>query len=245
VNELLDKVRNPHAHPTFADDVSIDDTWRALDTAERLLLAIGSAESESVRLLRLSLKGESTAPTHDEARSQPPEHVGSQELHAQRKHSGQTPLMEAIYVPDLLGGLSFVSLSGGLRYVRIGRLEKIDRPGPVVLKAEIQVREYLEGRRTSFDLPLDLQGSPFQLDVWRALINIPYGETRSYRDIAGAVNKPRGSQAVGQANSKNPLLIVIPCHRVIQADGSLGGWEPGVELKRRLLEMEKGTRRLR
>jgi methylated-DNA-[protein]-cysteine S-methyltransferase len=109
----------------------------------------------------------------------------------------------------------------------------------MVSNAERQLREYLAGRRTSFDLPWDLQGTAFQLQVWRALAEIPYGETRSYGDVARAVNKPKGAQAVGQANSRNPLLLVIPCHRVINADGSLGGWRPGGDKKRQLLDMER------
>ncbi|HWE49180.1 MAG TPA: methylated-DNA--[protein]-cysteine S-methyltransferase, partial [Bryobacteraceae bacterium] len=102
-----------------------------------------------------------------------------------------------------------------------------------------QLREYFDGKRAYFDLPLDLQGTPFQLKVWSALSAIPYGELRSYRDIAAAVNTPKGAQAVGQANGSNPLLLIIPCHRVIAADGSLGGWGPGLELKRRLLDLEQ------
>jgi methylated-DNA-[protein]-cysteine S-methyltransferase len=124
----------------------------------------------------------------------------------------------------------------GVRSVRFGQCE--NRPGPMASSVERQLREYANGTRTSFDLPWDVEGTPFQLQVWRALFAIPYGETRSYADIARAVQKPKGAQAVGQANSRNPLLIIIPCHRVINADGSLGGWGPGEDKKQLLLTLE-------
>ena len=109
---------------------------------------------------------------------------------------------------------------------------------PLLLEAARQVEEYLQGARTEFGLPLNLQGTPFQLDVWNVLLAIPYGQTRSYRQIAEAVGRPRAARAIGQANHHNPVWIVVPCHRVIQSDGSLGGYGGGVELKRRLLALE-------
>src|SRR4051812_18110300 len=108
----------------------------------------------------------------------------------------------------------------------------------MVVIAERQLREYFKGERRSFDLPLDLEGTPFQLAVWRALQDIPYAKTSSYRDIAIAVNRPRGFQAIGQANTRNPVPIVVPCHRVINADGSLGGYGGGLDRKRELLHLE-------
>jgi O-6-methylguanine DNA methyltransferase len=105
--------------------------------------------------------------------------------------------------------------------------------------AAVQIVEYLEGKRTAFDLPLDLRGTAFQLEVWRALLAIPYGETRSYREVASAVGRKAAVRAVGTANGANPLAIVVPCHRVIAADGSLGGYGGGLELKARLLAMER------
>jgi methylated-DNA-[protein]-cysteine S-methyltransferase len=148
-------------------------------------------------------------------------------------------VIESLYVPDLLGGITLVGLSRGLRSLRFGKREDTDRPGPLVVLAERQLREYLNGERGAFELPLDPQGTPFQLKVWHALVGIPYGKTRSYRDIAVAVNEPNGSQAVGQANRRNPLLIIVPCHRVIASDGSLGGWEPGTNQKQQLLDLEQ------
>jgi O-6-methylguanine DNA methyltransferase len=101
-----------------------------------------------------------------------------------------------------------------------------------------QLEEYFSGSRRDFTFPLDLRGTEFQRACWRALLTIPYGETRSYADIARAVGKPHAFRAVGMANNRNPIAIVIPCHRVIASDGSLCGYGGGLEIKRRLLELE-------
>ena len=101
-----------------------------------------------------------------------------------------------------------------------------------------QLEEYFGGKRREFSFPLDLRGTEFQLACWRALQRIPYGETRSYADIARAVGRPQGFRAVGMANNRNPVAIVVPCHRVIASDGSLCGYGGGLEIKRRLLELE-------
>jgi methylated-DNA-[protein]-cysteine S-methyltransferase len=101
-----------------------------------------------------------------------------------------------------------------------------------------QVREYLAGRRREFDLPLQPSGTPFQQRVWQALRRIPYGETRSYGDIATELRRPGAARAVGRANATNPICLIVPCHRVIGADGSLTGFAFGEDLKRRLLELE-------
>lgn len=104
-----------------------------------------------------------------------------------------------------------------------------------------QVLEYLSGKRRTFDLPLAPAGTPFQRSVWRALLAIPYGETRSYRDIALALDNPRAVRAVGQANHHNPIPILIPCHRVVGADGTLTGYAGGLALKEKLLRLEAGA----
>lgn len=236
VNELIDKVRNQNAHRTSSDDVPDDDAWRALDTAERLLAAIGSPEAENVRVLRLSLRDKPSAPIHHEV-SPPLPKPDSGTAQPGRQKPGHSSIFESLYLPDLLGGITVVGSSRGLRSVRFGAGE--NRPGSMVSNAENQLREYLAGRRTSFNLAWDLDCTSFQRQVWHALAEIPYGETRSYGDIARAVNKPKGAQAVGQANSHNPLLLVIPCHRVINSDGSLGGWGPGEDKKQQLLDMER------
>jgi methylated-DNA-[protein]-cysteine S-methyltransferase len=105
--------------------------------------------------------------------------------------------------------------------------------------AAMQLNEYLEGKRKSFDLPLNPNGTEFQKKVWAALCDIPYGETRSYKQIAEAVDNPKGCRAVGMANNKNPIMIFIPCHRVVGSDGSLTGYAGGLDMKEKLLELEK------
>jgi methylated-DNA-[protein]-cysteine S-methyltransferase len=101
-----------------------------------------------------------------------------------------------------------------------------------------ELEEYFAGKRREFSFPLDLRGTDFQLACWRALLAIPYGETRSYAAIARAVGKPNAFRAVGMANNRNPIAIVVPCHRVIASDGTLCGYGGGLEVKRKLLELE-------
>jgi O-6-methylguanine DNA methyltransferase len=101
-----------------------------------------------------------------------------------------------------------------------------------------QILEYLAGERTDFDLPLDLRGTDFQLKVWNALQQIPFGERRSYREIAQSIGRPKAVRAVGSANGSNPISLIVPCHRVINSDGKLGGYGGGLPLKARLLAME-------
>ena len=108
----------------------------------------------------------------------------------------------------------------------------------VAAQAVAQLAEYLAGKRRRFALPLDLRGTPFQRRVWKALLRIPYGETRSYLQIAREVGNPKAARAVGMANHANPAGIIVPCHRVIASDGSLGGYAGGIQLKARLLRLE-------
>lgn len=105
--------------------------------------------------------------------------------------------------------------------------------------ATIQLDEYFQGKRTTFSLPFKLTGTPFQLAVWKELQNIPYGQTTSYKEIAQKINKPKAYRAVGMANNKNPLPIIISCHRVIGSNGKLIGYAGGLKLKNYLLELEK------
>lgn len=105
--------------------------------------------------------------------------------------------------------------------------------------ATIQLDEYFQGKRTTFSLPFKLTGTLFQLAVWKELQNIPYGKTTSYKEIAQKINKPKAYRAVGMANNKNPLPIIIPCHRVIGSNGKLIGYAGGLNLKNYLLELEK------
>ena len=115
-------------------------------------------------------------------------------------------------------------------------------PTPLLKEGERQLLEYFRGERHTFDLPLAPEGTPFQRGVWKALVEIPWGQTCSYGDIARRVGCPGGARAVGQANRKNPIPILVPCHRVIATDGSLGGYAYGLPLKEKLLELEGGRR---
>lgn len=113
-----------------------------------------------------------------------------------------------------------------------------EKDTPLLLDAERQLQEYFRGERHNFDLPLDAHGTPFQLLVWEALRQIPYGETRSYKEIAIAVENPKGVRAIGMANNRNPIAIITPCHRVIGANGKLVGYAGGLGLKKYLLNLE-------
>jgi methylated-DNA-[protein]-cysteine S-methyltransferase len=109
----------------------------------------------------------------------------------------------------------------------------------LIKKTAAQLAEYFNGKRKNFTIPLAPQGTAFQIKVWEALQKIPYSETRSYGEIATMIGNPKASRAVGMANHNNPIVIIIPCHRVIGHDGSLTGFGGGLELKRRLLELER------
>ncbi len=120
------------------------------------------------------------------------------------------------------------------------RLETMveDPDHPVLAQAEAQLREYFAGARTRFDLPLDFRGTDFQRSVWAELLAIPFGETRSYGEIAAKLGRPTASRAVGAANGRNPISIVAPCHRVVGSDGKLTGFAGGLEAKAYLLGLE-------
>lgn len=123
--------------------------------------------------------------------------------------------------------------------VGVGRtISSAEGTEPVLEVAAVQLREYFAGERTDFDLPLELVGTAFQQEAWRALADIPYGETVSYGEQARRLGRPDAVRAVGAANGANPIPIVLPCHRVIGADGSLTGFGGGLEAKRRLLDLE-------
>ena len=117
--------------------------------------------------------------------------------------------------------------------------DAVCRESDLLKKAAVQLSEYFAGERRQFDLPLALNGTTFQLRVWKALQDIPYGQTRSYGQIAQATGNQKASRAVGMANSKNPVSIIVPCHRVIGANGKLVGYGGGLKRKAYLLELEK------
>ncbi|MBN8809457.1 MAG: methylated-DNA--[protein]-cysteine S-methyltransferase [Sphingomonas sp.] len=124
--------------------------------------------------------------------------------------------------------------------VRLGAMREA-RDHPLLVEASRQLTDYFAGRRTRFDLPLAPQGTAFQQSVWAALLTIPFGETRSYADIARALGRPTATRAVGAANGRNPISIVTPCHRVIGTNGSLTGFAGGLTGKRYLLDLEQST----
>lgn len=151
-------------------------------------------------------------------------------------------------MPSPVGELTLVASDAGLvavlwendrpDRVPLGPTEDADHP--VLAAARTQLREYFADRRRTFDLPLDFRGTEFQRRVWAELLRIPFGETRSYGEIARILGSPGASRAVGAANGRNPISIIAPCHRVIGKSGSLTGFAGGIEAKAWLLAMEAG-----
>jgi methylated-DNA-[protein]-cysteine S-methyltransferase len=123
--------------------------------------------------------------------------------------------------------------------------DAIEKKTPFLCEVVKQLKEYFDGKRKEFDVPLKLTGTDFQRSVWNALLTIPYGETRSYGEIAKLIGNPRACRAVGMANHWNPIAIIVPCHRVIGADGSLTGFGGGLTMKQQLLDIESATLCLR
>lgn len=139
-----------------------------------------------------------------------------------------------------LGSVTFIEEDGALLAISMQRsLEGVEKETSLTKEAYAQLSEYLNGKRKTFDLPFKMRGTQFQLQVWNALLDIPYGETRSYKQIAEAIGNPKAVRAVGMANNRNPLLIIVPCHRVIGKNGSLVGYGEGLEMKEFLLRLEK------
>jgi len=151
--------------------------------------------------------------------------------------------MKYIQQKDMHGYFTtLIEEDGCLIAVRLGAYvlagDEVVRETEVLAEVARQLDEYFLRKRRAFDLPLKLNGTEFQRAVWNALLEIPYGETRSYHDIAKRLNKPGAARAVGQANHRNPLWIIVPCHRVVQTGGGLGGYGGGLDVKRKLLELE-------
>ena len=152
-------------------------------------------------------------------------------------------------VESPVGVLQLIASAAGIRAllwpmdgarVRVGETELVDAAEhPVLLAAKQQLAQYFAGTLTTFELPLDPIGTPFQRDAWRALSNIAYGKTASYAEQANTIGRPKAVRAVGAANGKNPISIIVPCHRVIGSNGSLTGFAAGVDAKRWLLEHER------
>lgn len=152
---------------------------------------------------------------------------------------------ERMLLSSPLGSLLLSADASGLTCVRlvgdVFAVRETIPENPFLREAAMQIRAYFAGTLRRFDVPLHPAGTPFQKRVWAALREIPYGETRSYKDIARAVGSPRAFRAVGMANHRNPLLLVTPCHRVIAADGALRGFACGLECKSFLLRFESGN----
>jgi methylated-DNA-[protein]-cysteine S-methyltransferase len=127
--------------------------------------------------------------------------------------------------------------------VRLGELTE-DRRHSVLVETERQLREYFAGKRKSFSVALDMRGTPFQKNVWEALLAIPFGETRSYGQLAKQLGNPAAMRAVGAANGRNPISIIVPCHRVIGSSGKLTGFAGGLDTKARLLNLEEKDAKL-
>jgi methylated-DNA-[protein]-cysteine S-methyltransferase len=150
--------------------------------------------------------------------------------------------MNATVYESPVGPLRLESEDGSLVALHLNA-----RPGPenlgdpVLADATTQLREYFAGARTSFALRLALHGNPFEQRVWAALQEIPYGETASYGEIANRIGSPGAARAVGLANGRNPIAIIVPCHRVIGANGKLVGFGGGLPMKRALLDLEQGV----
>jgi methylated-DNA-[protein]-cysteine S-methyltransferase len=148
-----------------------------------------------------------------------------------------------------VGPLTLVERDGGLAGIYLtehrhmpdpATFGDLDDDAPPLPAARRQLTEYFAGDRTAFDLPLNTGGTPFQQRVWAALLEIPYGETTSYGELAQRIGSPGAARAVGLANGRNPVSIVVPCHRVVGSTGSLTGYGGGIETKRRLLAAERG-----
>lgn len=148
-----------------------------------------------------------------------------------------------IKMESSIGTLWLVATPEGLCGVYWRRQRASGKPegkaAKILARAASQIEQYLAGKRRDFDVPLDVKATPFQRKVWDVLLRIPYGETKTYAEVARQVGKPKAVRAVGAANGRNPVSILVPCHRVIASGGSLQGYSGGLEKKRRLLELEK------
>lgn len=127
----------------------------------------------------------------------------------------------------------------GLVFSDYKKENEIEKETELIKKAYTQLEEYLSGKRTEFDIEIEMIGTEFQKKVWKELLNIPYGETRSYKDIAIAIGNGKACRAVGNANNKNPIAIIVPCHRVVGSNGSMTGYAGELDIKEKLLKIEK------
>ena len=150
-------------------------------------------------------------------------------------------MKSALVVSAPIGLLTLVEENGALTEVRFGEQTEdcLLKSTPVLEMAAGQLKEYFRGERRVFTVPLHPRGTPFQLRCWQALLQIPYGETRTYGQQAAMIGQPKACRAVGMGNHRNPLPILIPCHRVVGADGKLTGYAGGLNIKEKLLHIER------
>jgi len=151
-------------------------------------------------------------------------------------------MINIFFYDTTIGRMTIEESDQFITYVHFGEVRRPDRTiieTDLLKRAGQQLKEYFEGTRLNFDLPLKMEGTEFQIKVWNALLQIPFGQTRSYKQIAEAVGNPLGSRAIGNANNKNKISIIVPCHRVIGANGKLVGYEGGLDIKEKLLNLEK------
>lgn len=136
-------------------------------------------------------------------------------------------------------GLQKVTFAQNDGVVFVNAANETNSIGQILARAARQIQEYFQGTRKEFEVKLDWNGTPFQVGVWEQLLKLPYGTTASYKQIAKSIKNEKAMRAVGTANGRNPLSIIIPCHRVIAADGSIGGYAGGINIKQKLLEIER------
>ncbi|MDE6777902.1 MAG: methylated-DNA--[protein]-cysteine S-methyltransferase [Alistipes sp.] len=148
--------------------------------------------------------------------------------------------MPQLTIASPVGALTLTEERNRLVRIEFADAGAADRT-PLLESAARQLTEYFAGTRRDFDIPLAPAGTLFQQEVWRALRDIPYGTTRSYKSVAEAVGRPQACRAVGMANNRNPLPIVVPCHRVVGASGALVGYAGGLDVKRALLDLERSA----
>src|SRR5215475_1207352 len=168
-----------------------------------------------------------------------------------RSHSPAIAPSTHTVVPSPIGLLTLVCADGALTGLHmdgerhrppVERFGERDESVPLLAEAARQLRAYFAGRLTDFDLPIWLHGTPFQRRVWAALADVPYGETVSYGELAAQIGQPSAARAVGLANGRNPVAVIVPCHRVVGSTGSLVGYGGGLDRKRYLLRLEQRRR---
>ena len=155
--------------------------------------------------------------------------------------------INSIRMESPIGVLIVSASDGAVSSIALARGDDRALPGhsdaePVLNRATAELREYFDGKRDVFTFPMNPEGTKFQQSVWNALLQIPFGETRTYGQIASVAGSPKGARAVGMACNKNPIMIAVPCHRVVGADGSLTGYAGGTPIKQELLDLEKSGR---